>query len=224
MSDNDTKLRCVAAHALRHCEPTEDVLKALVSGIADPEREVRSTSLDTVRKLNQYPSAIRTAVVETAQLNSIVGNEAASMLEFVGDDAIKAVPNIIARMGRDGDFWGELHKVIVKIGANHTEVANALVDALERHDPEKDSGQGRLDMIRSLGKLRPTAVRGRKVLMDCACDCESVIREAAVTALGNIGAGAKEVISLLEARIRDDNAQVREAARIALTKVRETAE
>jgi hypothetical protein len=226
--------RCLAAVAGAAPEDVVDAVPALATVLEDeaPGQEYAVYALSQVT--SEYPNEVRpcvgalTGVVLDESLDAGVRlNATAALGRIVGEDpsvALGVVDDVVALF--DADHHGLRNNAVALVG----DVATVHADVVEPHVDDlapfltADDAYARINASGALARVAadvPASVAHLEpAFLDCLSDDDPRVRENACWALGHLGASAAEA-ALSERATGDENADVRDRAAWALSRLRE---
>lgn len=241
-ADRATKLaaiQAVAALGERAAESEPDAVRQLAEALKDTDREVRRQAFEAVVKVAGNAKAAVPGLTEALKgKDAGVRAHAAVLLRSVGPDAAEAAPALVecladamvrpdavaalAAVGKpavpslakglkDRPTRLGAAQALGKIGPDAGEAAPDLVAALADAD-------ARAEAVKALGSVGKPAVPALVKGLD---DGNDEVRRSAVMTLGHVGPDAEEAVARIEELARrDGSGQVREAAKVALGRIR----
>lgn len=187
LSHENPRWRMIAATRLSELDALpEDASQALLPGLKHPDAQLRCDIAGALGELQMVSDEVIDSLIEVVQQdeNRSVRRNAASSLGRLGPVARRAMPALLAAIGRDADvtrtssWWLEVQSVGRVGGAD---AIPHLIRYLESPDSET-----RQAAIQELGRLGPVAVEALPALERRLQDKPSYIGQAAARAIDQI--------------------------------------
>lgn len=215
LGDPETSLRLEAAQALGRVGA--DAVPALLPMLNVPDANARAGAIIALGEVGPPAiTAIQVLLPGLTDPNPQVRSATQSTLPKLGPEAVLALVDVTAA----GDNAAQQSAAVVlqrMVSSSKSPVAT-LREMATDPDPVK-----RARAVQALGKLRPVLAIGIKSIIAATEDKVLEVRLAAVEALGNTGAKGKAAISTLTPLAHSPDAQMREAARLAIEKIERAA-
>jgi HEAT repeat protein len=189
---------------------TADAISRLVKLLGDEEPTVRSAAAEALWRIERHPKALATLETMLRNPNGSIACGAASVLgELAANEAPVALILVAALGHADADTRRTAAQAFGRVGpAAVPSLQNALATADE---------QTKIQAVEALGWIGPPAATA---LTGALGHADPLVRRHAARALGRLGPAAKVAEPALVRAVSDSDSGVREAAAVALRRVR----
>jgi HEAT repeat protein len=203
LKDKDADTRQKAAYALGHIRRSRAVVPALIDAVHDSDYQVREEVVVALGRLGpRAQSAVPLLIESLKDKDGGVRERSADSLGKIGCDNDAVIPALIDAL-KEKDVRLHAARALGSFGAKAKVAVPALIAMAKEGTPaSKSDSDSPPDKPSS--KAKPS---------------RSLVRVAAISALGGIGPDAKEAIPLLTQAAKDKDAKVRDAAQEALRKI-----
>ena len=210
LQDDHVYVRLYAARVLgRIGADAKDAVPTLVAALQDDNEWVRAVTVEALRNIG--PDAIDAVPALVSGFRDDDKNIRYSFARAVGFIGAAAVPALVAALQSEHEK-ARVHaaQALAEIGPDAKEAVPALVAALQDEDEDEEC------RILSAGALASIGAAAVPALIAALQDDDKWVRLHAASALGNIGADAKEAVPALASTCQDDDEDVRGSAVKAL--------
>ncbi len=204
LKDKDADTRQRAAGALGHIRRSRAVVPALIEAVRDNDYQVREEVVVALGRLGPRAQSAVPALIEALKdKDGGVRERSADALGKIGCENDSVIPALIEVL-KEKDVRLHAAKALGSFGARAKVAVPALMEMAGDHSAAAKEDTDGPPVKTSSGKPKTTG---------------TLVRTAAITALGGIGPDAKDALPLLTQAARDKNAKVRDAAKEAIKKV-----
>ena len=210
LRDRDPTIRVVTAHALGNIGNTP-ALEALIATLVDKSPAVRAAAVTSVGSIGQRAASSAPQVRQRLSDRDLrVRVAAARALWQITGEAVESVPVLVAAL-KQPNAWDSA----LALGAMREAASNAvpaLIDVIQREKVSRPLREMPVSAL-ALGKIGAPAVPG---LIEVTTHPDPKVRTSAAMALGFIGSKADAALPHLVPLLRDNHADVRRAATLAI--------
>jgi len=189
---------------------TADAISRLVKLLGDEEPAVRAAAAEALWRIERHPKALATLEAMLRNPKSSIACGAASVLGELAASEAPVAPTLVAALGHaDADTRRAAAQAMGRVGLDAVPLLqNAIATAEE---------QTKIQAVEALGWIGPPAVTA---LIEALGHANALVRRHAARALGRLGPAAKVAEPALVRAVSDSDSGVREAAAVALRRVR----
>lgn len=204
LKDKDADTRQRAAYALGHIRRSRAVVPALLADMHDPDYQVREEVVVALGRLGPRAQSAVPALIEALKdKDGGVRERAADALGKVGCENENVIPALMDAL-KEKDVRLHAARALGGFGGKAKAAVSALIAMAKEGTPQTNADSEGPPEKTNGGKPKPT---------------RTLVRVAAINALGGIGPDAKEAVPLLAQAAKDKDARVRDAARDALKRI-----
>ncbi len=210
LKDSDRDVRKEAARTLAKIGPM--ALPGMIHALRDRRVQREGYVTEAILTVSKGSDNLSEALIAAAAASKAVREDVKAILPFHGKEAAQATLALTRRAGKRLRWW--CIEVLKELGPDAAVASETLAEMTRNQDQ-----WFRAHIAETLGRIGPAASDSVPALTALLDFHFADARKKAAIALGQIGVGSEQVIDALNKAAKDDNEQVVQAAKDALTKL-----